>query len=104
MTSIIRDVATERGVDLMRKPWYVINRVVILVLAAIFPILPVNVVALGLLQRNVNELYEAEAKAEEKATAEASAQVNAEEETVVCDDAAPVEEPVVVEQIAEEKA
>ena len=104
MTSIIRDVATERGVDLMRKPWYVINRVVILVLAAIFPILPVNVVALGLLQRNVNELYEAEAAAEEKAKAEASAQVNAEEETVVCDDAAPVEEPVVVEQIAEEKA
>ena len=30
--------------------------------------------------------------------------VNAAEETVVCDDAAPVEEPVVVEQIAEEKA
>ena len=59
-TRAIRDAAQERGVDLMRNPWYIINRVVLLALTAIFPILPLNVIALALLQRSVNKLYAAE--------------------------------------------
>lgn len=58
MTSLIRDSATKRNIDLLRQPWHSIVRVVLIVLAVLFPILPLNVIALGNLQRHVNEIYE----------------------------------------------
>ncbi len=63
MTALIRDSATERGIALLRQPWYSIVRVVLIVLAVVFPILPLNVIALANLQRHVNEIYEADDKA-----------------------------------------
>lgn len=72
MTSMLRDSASKRGIDVMQQPGYSILRVVLIVLAVIFPILPLNVVALALLQRNVNEIYEQDEKMEElKLSAEA---------------------------------
>lgn len=68
MTKLVRDAAREKGIDLMRNPWYIINRAVMLALTAFFPILPLNVIALAFLQRSVNKLYAAEnsvAKVEE---------------------------------------
>lgn len=64
MTSLLRDSATERGIEVLRQPWYSIVRVVLITLAVFFPILPVNVVAMALLQRHINVIYEAD---EEKA-------------------------------------
>lgn len=60
MTSLIRNSATKRNLALLQQPWYSIVRVVLIVLAVIFPILPLNVIALGNLQRHVNEIYEAD--------------------------------------------
>lgn len=62
MTSLIRDSATDRKVDVLRQPWYSIARVVLITLSVIFPILPLNVVTLALLQRHVNEVYDEEEK------------------------------------------
>lgn len=64
MTSLLRDSATERGIEVLRQPWYSIVRVVLITLAVLFPILPINVVAMALLQRHINVIYEAD---EEKA-------------------------------------
>lgn len=70
MTSLLRDGATERGIEVLRQPWYSIVRVVLITLAVLFPVLPVNVVAMALLQRHINVIYEAdEAKLAEKSVA-----------------------------------
>ncbi len=60
MTAILRESADDRGIEVLRQPWLSIVRVVLITLAVIFPILPVNVVALALLQRHVNVIYEAD--------------------------------------------
>lgn len=60
MTSLIRNSAAKRNLALLQQPWYSIVRVVLIVLAVIFPILPLNVIALGNLQRHVNKIYEAD--------------------------------------------
>ncbi len=65
MTSLLRDSATNRGVEVLRQPWYTIVRVVLITLAVILPILPINVVSLGLLQRQVNEIYDLEREKED---------------------------------------
>lgn len=67
MTSVLRDSASERGIEVLRQPWFSIVRVVLITLAVIFPLLPLNVVALALLQRHVNVIYEADEQAEAQA-------------------------------------
>lgn len=61
----LRDTACERGVDLMRGSRYGATRAALIVSAVIFPILPLNVVALALLQHGVNKLYAAETPVDE---------------------------------------
>lgn len=62
------------GKKYLKKPWYAIQRAMFIVTCIIFPILPVNVLALSFLQRNINQLYALEdAEAVEAApTAEAA--------------------------------
>ena len=62
MTAMLRDSASERGIAVLRQPWFTIVRVVLITLAVIFPILPVNVIAMALLQRHVNAIYAEDAK------------------------------------------
>lgn len=65
MNAWISSGASMRGVDVLRQPWRSISKAVCVALAVIFPILPLNVIALALLQRHVNEVYALdEAKAE----------------------------------------
>ncbi len=64
MTSLIRDSATERGVATLRQPWLSIERVVLISLSVLLPILPVNVFALAFMQHHVNLIYDADKKAE----------------------------------------
>ncbi|MBR2988196.1 MAG: MFS transporter [Clostridia bacterium] len=68
MTEMLRDGAAERGIDVLKQPWFSIVRVVLIVLAVIFPILPINVVAMALLQRHVNAIYAEDDKKEKEAT------------------------------------
>ena len=51
---VLQEAAQERGVKLIG------NLPLLIVLGCLFPILPINVVALALLQKNVNKLYEKE--------------------------------------------
>lgn len=60
----LRQAAQERGVDFMRGSRYGVTRAVLIASAVIFPILPVNMVALAVLQRGVNKLYAAETPVE----------------------------------------
>lgn len=65
MTSLLRDSAKARNVPMLKQPWMSIVRVVVIILTVLFPILPVNVIALSLLQRYVNAIYEVDVKAAE---------------------------------------
>lgn len=83
MTSTLRGSASERGFQILRQPWFSIVRVVLIVLAVIFPLLPLNVVALAILQRHVNEIYIEDEKKEQ--SVEETAQISIEE--VACAEA-----------------
>lgn len=61
-TALLRDSAKERGIDMLKQPWFSIVRAVLIGLTVIFPILPLNVIGLALLQRHVNAIYEEERK------------------------------------------
>lgn len=67
MSSLLRDSAAERNIPMMKQPWLSIVRVVSIGLTVLFPILPVNVIVLALLQRHVNKIYEVDDKAGELA-------------------------------------
>ena len=68
MTKELRLAAKEKKVDVLSKP--AVTIIPSVVLTMFFPILPINVVALALLQRSVNKLYAAEErKAVEKVEA-----------------------------------
>ena len=60
MLSTMRDCADKRGITLFKKAKYSTVRVALIVLAVIFPILPINVVGLALLQRYANIIYQSE--------------------------------------------
>ncbi len=62
MTSMLHDSASERQIEVLRQPWFSIVRVVSIALTVLFPILPLNVVTLALLQKHVNAIYEADEK------------------------------------------
>lgn len=74
-TSALRDAAKERGVDLLQNSRFAVTRAVLVVLSLVFPILPVNVIALALLQRGVNKLYAADAQKESAETTETPVEV-----------------------------
>lgn len=59
-TSWIREGARKRNIEVLEQPSYSIVRVILIVLAAIFPLLPINVIVLANLQRHVNVIYAAD--------------------------------------------
>ena len=61
----LKEKADEMQLNILRKPWYQIQKAVYIVLGIFSVILPINIISLALMQHNVNSIYEAEAKAEE---------------------------------------
>ena len=57
MQKAVEEEADKRGVKVVK------SRVALLAPMLIFPILPINVITLAIIQHNVNKLYEAEDKA-----------------------------------------
>lgn len=75
----LRKKAEEKGLKTMQKPWYQIEMIFFILSGLCLPVLPFNIITLGILQHNVNALYAAEAaeEAQETAPVAAVAEANA---------------------------
>ena len=60
----LQEKAESMQLNIMKKPWYQIQKAVYITLGILGVILPLNIISLALMQHNVNSIYEAEAKTE----------------------------------------